>query len=184
MDKAIWIVDGNNLIRRDPEYSRMLHRGSWEAASRALEGDLARFRRAQGRGHSVVVVYDGVEGPDSRDRSTKGLRILRAGDRTDADRLVLSEVQRHEGRTEVHVVTSDRQDIGSRLRGLRVIWHTVEEFVGELRRGRTRRQRATERLAPEEPEEKPSAPSGHEIDHWLEIFGGSGTGDDDGSGES
>lgn len=166
MDQAIWIVDGNNFIHRDRELSGVLRRSGMESACKVLASELAAFRRRQGRGHSVVLVFDGVS--EERSIRFKGFRVLRPGPGQDADRLVLDEARRHEGRMHVHVITSDRADITTRLRGLDIICHSVEEFSHVLRPRRRRR------VAPEPIEEaldKPAPPKGAEVDRWLEIFG-------------
>ncbi|MEM7263890.1 MAG: NYN domain-containing protein [Planctomycetota bacterium] len=175
MDRAIWIIDGNNLIQRDRTLRETLRRAGWDGACRTLESELAQLKRRKGRGTSVVVAYDGVAEHGERDRSTKGMRIVRAGVGRDADQVVLEEARRHEGRTQVHVVSDDRQDIGSKLRGLRVQWHSVEAFVTtELRRRRGgARSRGTSRSGgvEEDPaDEKPAPPKGAEVDRWLQIF--------------
>ncbi len=119
----------------------------------------------------MVLVYDGVRPPETRDRSTKGFRILYAGAGSDADRVVLEEARRHEDRTVVHVITSDQQDIGSRLRGLRVHWHWVEQFTrDELRKPARRSKPGRRPQFDEEDDEKPAPPRGAEVDRWLQIF--------------
>jgi len=169
LDQAIWIVDGNNVIRRDSRLRSLYEKSGWDTASRALESELSRLRRRKGRGHSIVVVYDGVRGAGARDRSTKGLRVLYSGEGSNADRLVLEEAHRYEGRTRVHVISSDRKDIGSRLHGFRVHWLRVEDFVRDELRKHERRE--TARRASDAEDEKPAPPRGAEVERWLRIFG-------------
>lgn len=166
MDQAIWIIDGNNFVHRDRHLAGILKRSGMESASKVLASELAAFRRRQGRGHSVALVFDGVS--DERSKNFKGFRILRPGPGEDADLIVLDEARRHEGRTQVHVVTSDRADITSRLRGLRIICHSVEEFAPMLRPNRRRRSAPAEA---EEESDKPGPPRGDEVKRWLEYFG-------------
>ncbi len=138
-----------------------------------LEGELGRLQARLGRGHSFLLVYDGSPPPGARSRG-KGLRIVYPRRGTDADRVILEEARRAEGRMEVRVVTSDRHDIGTRLRGLRVRHYEVEEFCRELWPGP--QALATEDVDPE----KPAPPRGGEVKRWLRWFEEG----DDGSGRS
>ena len=160
--EVLWIIDGNNVIRRLPHLAELAESQGMEAACRFLESALSAFRARQGRGHSVVVAYDRVDGVSVQ--RGKGLRILTASRGGDADRIVLDEARRAEGRMEVNVVSSDRKDITNRLRGLRVKVHSAESFAPQiLPKGGS---------APTEvQEDKPKSPSAKEVDMWLEEFG-------------
>ncbi|MFQ5653952.1 MAG: NYN domain-containing protein [Planctomycetota bacterium] len=168
MQQILWIVDGNNLIHRDRELARALEGGSLEAAKRLLEGEIARFRARRGRGHSVLLVYDGAPPQGAPKACPKGLRILHPSRGGDADQVIVREARRHEGRPDlgVRVVTSDRGDIALRLRGLQVAWYSIERFSPLLWEGR-------EEGEPDgAPGGKPAPPRGSEVDFWLERFGG------------
>lgn len=159
---VLWIIDAYNVIRRDPTL-RALEQGRGTAEARAiLESQLGLFRARQGRGHSVVLAYDGHLPPGTATRSSKGLRICYASPGGNADQVVVAEARRAAGRTPVRVVSSDRQDITIRLRGLEVRCYSVEEF--------------RPLLWPDEPgeladDEKPDAPTGDEVDYWMRQFG-------------
>jgi len=128
-----------------------------------LEGELGRLQARLGSGHSFLLVYDGSPPPGARSRG-KGLRIVYPRREADADRVILEEARRAEGRMEVRVVTSDRHDIGTRLRGLRVRHYHVEEFCRELWPGP--QALTTEDFDPE----KPAPPRGGEVKRWLRWF--------------
>lgn len=162
MRDVLWIVDGYNLIRRDPRLSRLERRTGTDAARAFLEGQLGLFRARKGRGHSVVVAYDGVEPSEGRS-GRKGLRVLHASD-GDADALILREARRAENLAEVNVVTNDVKDIVRRLRGLRINCVSVEEFGIDLWKGARKEES-------EDEAEKPKAPKGDEVDFWLREFG-------------
>lgn len=161
---TLWIIDGNNVMRRDPSLAAIVEGTGIEAAERELLARLTRFRGRKGRGHSVVVAFDGVAGEPRR--NVKGLRVIHPRRGVDADRLVLEEARRAEGRMDVHVVSSDRKDIAQRLRGLRVSVHSVEEFRSMLSP-----RRGSGRDAGAEEAEKPAPPKGADLDHWLREFG-------------
>lgn len=165
MKQALWIIDGNNLIRRTATLATMERQHGLAAACAFLEAELNRFRARQGRGHSVVVVYDGVT-PEAERVAGKGLRILHPRREGNADRLVLDEARRAEGRMEVHVVSSDRRDITSRLRGLRIRIHETAEFAARL----WPRGEPGSGATAEDPD-KPPAPKGGEVNKWLREFG-------------
>ena len=61
------------------------------------ESELSRFRARKGRGHSVVVIYDGVD--DQARSSSKGLRIVFPPRGRNADDEILREARRMEGRS-------------------------------------------------------------------------------------
>lgn len=166
MRSTLWIIDGNNLIRRAASLAAIFEDRGMAEARAVLESELGLFRARQGRGHSIVVAYDGHP-PDQPKRPVgKGLRVVYPPSGGDADRVVLDEARRAEGRLDVTVVTSDRADIAGRLRGLRVSIESSESFAGRLF------VRASGSGSASTPgEEKPSAPSGSQLDHWMKEFG-------------
>ena len=165
MQQVLWIIDGNNLIHRTATLAALQRESGFPAACAFLESELSRFRARQGWGHSVVVAYDGISGEAQR-VAGKGLRIVRPQREGDADRLVLDEARRAEGRMEVHVVSSDRRDITGRLRGLRVQIHESAEFATQLWPRGDPGSDAT----PEDPD-KPPPPKGGDVNKWLREFG-------------
>lgn len=160
MQTVRWVIDGYNLIRRNSRLSAIERRQGSAAARAFLEGELSRFRARKGRGHSVLVVYDGGS-VSARNRVTTGLQVLYSGKKENADQRLLDEVRRMEGRMTVNVVTSDLQDIGGRLRGLQVQLYHTDQFSREL----------WPAGAPDFEDEKPKAPKGREIDFWMQEFG-------------
>lgn len=158
--ETLWIIDGFNLIRRDPELARLERDGSTGSARAFLEGQLGLFRAREGRGCSVLLVYDGSGASQGGGGARKGLRIAYSG-REEADVLILAEARRAEGVTDVCVVTSDVQDIAGRVRGLRVRCWSVEQF----------RSRLWGNASLPSDAEKPKAPRGEEVDFWLREFG-------------
>ena len=156
---TLWIIDGYNLIRRDPRLSETERDYGAATARSRLESELSRFRARKGRGHAVVVIYDGV---DDRARSTrKGLRIVFPPRGRNADDEILREARRMEGRGDVRIVTSDVRDIRSRLRGLRISPYSSEEFAELLWEGIDDAAHA---------DEKPEDVTGAEVDYWLGEF--------------
>ncbi len=158
----IWIIDGNNLIHRDPRLRSILEQSGFEGARRFLEAELGRRRGGSDRFH---VVYDG--GPGGR-RSGVSIAVARAGKTADDEILRLAREAR--GGEQIRVVTSDRHTIGGRLAGFAVEWVSVEEF----RRVLWRPTGPGSELASSDDEaaaEKPDAPRGREVDRWLEEFG-------------
>jgi predicted RNA-binding protein with PIN domain len=153
---ASWIIDGNNLIHRDPRLRAILEQGGFEAARRFLEAELARRR---GGGERFQVVYDGGRGGR---RSGVSVAIASEG-RTADDEIV--RLARAAAGERLRVVTSDRHTIGARLAGLAVEWMTVEEFRRILWRP------TAGAPGPDEAGEKPAPPRGSEVDRWLEEFG-------------
>ncbi|MGA1780172.1 MAG: NYN domain-containing protein [Planctomycetota bacterium] len=156
-----WIIDGNNLIHRDPRLRAILQRSGFEAARRFLEAELGR--RRGGRPH-FHVIYD--EGGGSRSAQVT-VHIARRG--TTADEEILRVARERGGRERLRVVTSDRKDIGSRLAGLSAEWVSAEEFRRILW-GDPRRSGGQRETAPDGGSEKPGPPRGREVDHWLQEF--------------
>ncbi|MGE3166073.1 MAG: NYN domain-containing protein [Planctomycetota bacterium] len=159
--EALWIIDGFNLIRRDPQLSRLEREAGTDSARAFLESQLGLFRAREGRGTAVLLVYDGVGVEPGGGGSRKGLRIAYSG-KNDADGVILAEARRAEGIVDVCVVTSDTQDIAGRVRGLRVRCWSVEQFRGRLWGSASLPADA----------EKPKPPRGEEVDFWLREFGG------------
>jgi predicted RNA-binding protein with PIN domain len=155
----LWIVDGNNLIHRDPRLRGILEQSGFAAARRTLEAELARRR---GGGDRFHLVYDGGQ---AGGRSGVSVAVAAPG-RTADDEIV--RLAREAARTDrVRVVTSDRHTIGVRLSGLAVDWVSAEEFRRVL--WRPTGPGAPPESAPED--EKPAPPRGGEVDRWLEAFG-------------
>jgi predicted RNA-binding protein with PIN domain len=159
---ATWIIDGNNLIHRDPRLRAILEQSGFEPARRFLEAELGRRR---GGGHRFHVVYDG-----GRVGRTRGVSVAVARAGKTADEEILRLAREHPGGGTVRIVTSDRADIGRRLAGLSVEWVSVEEF----RRVLWAPTGPGAPAAGEAAGEKPGPPRGREVDRWLEAFGEGG----------
>ncbi len=162
---STWIIDGNNLLHRDPRLRAILQQSGFDAARRFLESELGRRR---GAGHQFHVVYDGGGGSSS---GQVKIGVARPG--TSADDEILRLARAHGGQQDLKVVTSDRHDIGLRLADLSVQWVSVEAFrkvlwdAGQIPGGGALRAAAQA----EEVNEKPRAPRGADVDHWLKEFG-------------
>lgn len=154
-----WIIDGNNLIHRDPRLREILQQSGFEGARKFLEAELARRR---GGGQRFHVVYDGGS---SRRSGAVSVAVARAG--RSADEEILRIARGQGGGGTVRIVTSDRADIGSRLPGLAVEWVSVEEFRRVLWAPTGPGAPTAEDAAGE----KPAAPRGREVERWLEAFG-------------
>jgi len=84
-----------------------------------------------------------------------------------ADEQILRMARERGGRGEsLRVVTSDFNDIGSRLSGLSVEWVSVESFRQVL----WGQRRGDFGSAEEGVDEKPRPPRGKEVDRWLQVF--------------
>ncbi|MEM7164355.1 MAG: NYN domain-containing protein [Planctomycetota bacterium] len=160
MESVRWIIDGYNLIRREPRLSSVERRQGSAAARAFLDGELSRFRARKGRGHSVLVVYDGGAA-SARTQVASGFQAIYSGKNHTADLVILDEARKLEGRMAVRVVTSDVQDIGGRLRGLQVSVYSTHRFAQEL----------WPAGSPDFEEEKPKPPKGRDVDFWLREFG-------------
>ena len=166
--EALWVLDGYNVIRRDPRLREVEATQGTEVARTLLLSQVRHFRAQQRRGVSVVIVYDGgFDGPVPR---SKGVRVAFPPPGRSADDTVLAEAKRAEGRQEVTVVTSDLHDIASRLRGLSARHMTVEEFADRLWPDAGGDDVAASA-------DKPEQVSKGDVDFWMREFG-----DDQGSG--
>ena len=118
----IWLIDGYNVIRRDPELAG-LERRSLEEGRRGLLRLMARVAR---EGHDeFVVVFDGarISAPPAGDGRVRVV-FSRPPDRAD-DVLIRLARQRGPGAT---VVTSDRE-IQNAARRVRVAVVSAEAFL-------------------------------------------------------
>lgn len=102
------VVDGFNLIRRDPELSR-IERANFPGAQQALILRLAQYRR--GTAHQITVVFDGA-GSDRpyRQRSQReGIEVVFSARGESADEVIMGMTQAAAGRQSGWVVvTADR----------------------------------------------------------------------------
>ena len=152
------LIDGHNLLYRDPALRRFLPDDP-QRAHHGLE------RRLAGRAR-VVVFYDG--GPDGREarHHRHGLELHYSG-AGDADDLIVAWLRRHPERQAV-VVTADRELAGrARAHGARVVTGLdADPAPGGSASAEDR-----------------GPPSPAEVDHWLRLFGADGeTGSDNASG--
>ncbi len=163
MQTHLWIIDGYNLIRREPRLRDAEERHGTAGARAWLESRLIAFLGREGRGHAVALVYDGGPDPYRAPPRHRALRVLHPPRGRSADDLILAEARRAGGSAQVTVVTSDLADIGRALRGLRVRHQTVAEFAPLLFRGEGADLPAGS--------EKPSTVDGKQVDEWLRRFG-------------
>lgn len=150
-----YLIDGYNLAR--------VSRQNVRQASQEIDG-LVRFlnRFARLKKTKVTVVFDGF--PPDWNRSHRlssafdAVRILFAGDETDADTKIRNMIGSLQNRSGWTVVSSDRAVHGyARASGVRAI--RSDEFL-----------RTAEKAFSQRVKEDPEVRS-EEVDYWLEIFG-------------
>jgi uncharacterized protein len=123
-----WLIDGYNVIRRDPDL-RAAEAGGLEAGRRALLARLAEHARSSG--DRFTVVFDGapVPGPAA---APGRMEVVFSRPPLKADD-VLVRLARREGAGAV-VVTSDRA-VGDAARRARCAVIDAEEFLARLGSG-------------------------------------------------
>lgn len=166
---STWIIDGNNLLHRDPRLRAILQQSGFDAARRFLEAELGRRRPGNPRFH---VIYDGGGAGASGQSARVGRQVARR-DRSADDEILRLARQHGGGPHPPKVVTSDLHDIARHLGDLSVDWVSVEEFRRVLwdQRQQSSGARGGGNSSPGDASEKPRAPSGAEVDHWLQVFG-------------
>jgi predicted RNA-binding protein with PIN domain len=154
------LIDGNNLLYRVPETSRLAS-DDFEAAKRLLCRMLSDYAgRSQAR---ITVVFDGYAGTGQRFGTEPEVRAIHTISPETADQRIIKMLKRAEDPASLCVVSDDRAGVETPARelGARVVSST--SFAASLsRRGSSR----------EVLQEKPAADvSPHEVDDWLEFFG-------------
>ncbi|MEW6517424.1 MAG: NYN domain-containing protein [candidate division FCPU426 bacterium] len=102
------VVDGFNVIRRDPELSR-IERANFLGAQETLIRHLARYRR--GTAHRITVVFDGAGGdrPFRQRSQREGIEVVFSARGESADDVILGMTQAASGHQSGWVVvTADR----------------------------------------------------------------------------
>jgi predicted RNA-binding protein with PIN domain len=167
--ESTFIVDGYNLMRQALSTPEMA--GSLARAREALERKLLSFAGPPTSARHVILIYDGqseVGGFDGRGSGSRGhdlpLEIRFARPPRSADDDIIDLAHALEGRGDLHVVSSDMQDIGRRLVGLKLRRWSSREFAEVLRDGGRRRP------APEDGG-KPGPISAREVERWVSQFG-------------
>jgi uncharacterized protein len=127
------IIDGYNVIRQTPPYSR-LAADDLDAARAALVSDVSAFSHGE---YKATVVFDGHSNPASTGvaHDVAGVTVVFSRHGIDADAVIesLARAARERG-DETTVVTSDAQTQWTVLGGS-VGRMSSAEFSGELRQG-------------------------------------------------
>ena len=129
----ILIIDGYNVIRQTPPYSRLAE-DDLDAARVALISDVSAFAHGE---FKATVVFDGHSNPNSTGvaHDVAGVTVVFSRHGIDADAVIesLARAARERG-DETTVVTSDAQPQWTVLGGS-VGRMSSAEFSGELRQG-------------------------------------------------
>jgi predicted RNA-binding protein with PIN domain len=167
--ESTFIVDGYNLMRQAVGTPEAL--GGLARAREALERLLLAFAGPPSSTRRVVLVYDGESAAGTHASrggggggETSRLEIRFARPPRSADDVVIDLAHALEGRGELHVVSSDMQDIGRRVAGLKLRLWSSREFAELLHDGGPRR-------APSGSEDKPSRIGSAEVESWVNRFG-------------
>ncbi|MHC4883841.1 MAG: NYN domain-containing protein [Planctomycetota bacterium] len=153
------LIDGFNLFYRW-EHTRSYFRRSSDLEA-TLPRALSALKRALGRSAGQVrVVLDG--GTSAGNAFLGGLKVEFAGAGRKADDVILARVRRADKPRQILVVTTDRE-LGGNCRALGSRIESVERFL--------RQHPLPVVCANVTEEEKPSPPTGAELERWLEIFG-------------
>ncbi len=172
------VVDGYNLLRRGFRFLEVEH--GLRAAREKLEVRLREYLRAIGPSVRILLVYDGagdVETERGGPPVAPELEVLFTRPPRSADEEIVDLCHRLATRGPLTVVTSDSNDIGSRIGGLPLRWLTSEEFVDELdaallrpanASGFENKPRKPSAAKPEKPDPDTVAPA--EVEEWLRVF--------------
>ena len=60
MQSSLWVIDGNNVIRRDPRLATIFEEQGFGAASAFLESELGLFRAREGFSGLAGVLWDSL----------------------------------------------------------------------------------------------------------------------------
>jgi len=128
------LVDGYNVIRRDPAWNALFER-DLEQARQALLVYCAEWKRRNANVSDVIVVFDG-DATGTNEGFRPGIRAVYTSRGEDADSRILKILGRRHGRD--CVVVSDDGEVA---RGARVE-HAVPMSVWEFRRQPAKHRRA------------------------------------------
>lgn len=126
------IVDGFNVIRRDPELSH-IEKGNFYGAQESLIDKLARYRR--GTSHKVTVVLDGHSSENTyrQRREQKGINVVFSAQGETADDVIEEMVAAAAAnRSAYMVITADRA-LADACRAQRVIVLPPDELMRKSR---------------------------------------------------
>lgn len=165
---ATFIIDAYNAIRLVLQPGE-LARG-FEQSRQAFETRMRTFRRANGPGTRMYVVYDGELGRAAPARNEKGFEVYFSRPPKKADDVVLDLAHKHEGEPGLCVVTSDFTDIARYLHGLRLEHMTSRDFADLVRR-RLAPRGEKRRPGDDSRDAKPETLSPGEVDAWTHEFG-------------
>ncbi len=162
-----YLIDGYNLLHRaypDWLHDQSLVRGVLTRAREVLEARLKAFQADRKPTCRILLVFDGEGARGARRDAGRNFQVLFSRAPETADDLILLLCRQLEGREDVEVITSDLNDIASRLHGLRCRHTTSEEFARLLA------NRAAKTGGGHRAGEKPSAVTDEELDGWLRDF--------------
>lgn len=164
------MIDGYNLMHTWGLARQRYGPGDLERLRERFLRELAGQLFQEDRQRTTVVFDAGEEAPTdvAVDRKFESMRILFAVRDTDADTRIEKLIAGHSAPRQIRVVSSDRrlQVAARRRRGQFV---TSEDFIGELRRGRSE---TVDQEVPRELEAKSTGETTEaEMAEWLEIFG-------------
>lgn len=125
------LVDGFNVIRRDPQLSDAENRNFYGAQDLLIDR-LNRYRR--GTSHRITVVFDGRQGPNTfRSRMRKGeIEVIYSSRGETADEVIADLVAHAAERDAYKVVTADR-DLAHTCRTLGVDIVAPDELMARSR---------------------------------------------------
>jgi predicted RNA-binding protein with PIN domain len=161
-----YLIDGYNLLHALGVLQGKVGPGGLEQARLRLQGMLAGAFGDES--HRVTLVFDAARAPAGADTEQvyKGLHILFAVEKQEADDLIEALLARHGNPRHVTVVSDDRR-LKDAARRRQATPLGCLEFLDEL--GRIRR--STKAPAPL-PSEKSEQAGPEEIKRWLEKFSG------------
>ncbi len=162
--RAMYIVDGYNMLHRIPELRRQAGSGL-EAGRKALLARLAAFR-ARSR-NPVLVVFDGdpeVSGGSGATGATGGVEVVFSRKPINADTVIKQLIDRRKNETALAVVSSDHEIMWyARACGCEVL--SSEAFFSRLKTAAA--------ASVDDALEDKSDPqmSRGELDDWKKLFG-------------
>ena len=151
-----YLIDGHNLIGQLPDIS-LLDPNDEAQLVQKLAGFVARTKK-----RCVVVFDQGLPGGESR-MSTRGVKVIFAPHRSNADHVIMNRIKRESNPKEWTVVSNDN-DVLSMARRHRMDALRSSEFIQLMKRP----------PAPPKPGYDEAADiklSEDEVEEWLRLFG-------------
>jgi len=156
--KRFYLIDGYNVIFRDPDL-REIYRKDPEAGRRRLLDLVSRYAAA--RSARGIVAFDGGESPEGRVEPSSSGSVETIFVK-DADAYIRRRVYGAREKDALVVVSSDEAHVARYARGMGIRLVRVEEFMEDVRvKDRMPRGRS----------EKPESETEDGVDYWLEAFG-------------